>query len=133
MRLKGFQKAIAALALVPICAVSLTSCGRSSGQYAEKACSYVNRSIVIYKAAEKDVSKATIIKKDEEALLLLRKALPLAALAAGTNGAWQALQATLSESNRVPESRLIGALSQQCATNSQYANVNIPASTVPSN
>lgn len=117
---------------ISICALALSACGRSSGQYASQACGLVNRSISIYDQAAKDPGGKGSAAKEDEALTLLRKALPLAALAAGTNGVWQALQATLSESNRVPESRLIGALSQQCAANSQYANIDIPASTVPS-
>ncbi len=125
------QKLLMAVFL-PLCALTLSTCGRSAEQYATQACTFVNQSISIYKQAAQDPSAKGFVKKEKEALALLRKALPLAALAAGTNGVWQALQATLSESNRVPESHLIDALSRQCAPNSQYTSVNIPASTVPS-
>lgn len=50
-----------------------------------------------------------------QALLELRLALPYASIAAGNDGLWQPLQATLGESNRVPESDLVTALQQQCA------------------
>jgi len=50
-----------------------------------------------------------------EALDQIRAALPLAAVAAGEDTTWQALEATLSESNRVPLRYLLPALSAQCA------------------
>ena len=50
-----------------------------------------------------------------QALIQLSDALPLAAIAAGEDTEWQALDATLSETSRVPERNLVHALSAQCA------------------
>ena len=51
-----------------------------------------------------------------QALGDVRRALPLAAIAAGEDTSWQALEATLSETNRVPLPRLVRALTAQCAS-----------------
>ncbi len=50
-----------------------------------------------------------------EALGQIRDAVPLAAEAAGEDTTWQALEATLSESSRVPLGYLLPALAAQCA------------------
>ena len=61
-------------------------------------------------------SDAALAGKDRaRALTLLREALQPAALAGSNDGDWQALMTTLSESNRVPESKLVPALSAQSA------------------
>lgn len=112
------------LALFPLV---LTACSPNSSGYAKAACKLVNKSLHIYTLSEHQ--QGTVASQDRtSALALLRQALPLAALAASTNGTWQALQATLSETNRVPEAHLVSALSQQCATSSNNVNVNIPSS-----
>lgn len=114
-----------------LCPITLTSCGRSSGQYGTRACSKVENSIRLYDRGVRSTNASTRIRYLTNATELLREALPLAALAAGTSGRWQALQATLSESNRVPESYLVTALEQQCSAQTQN-NINIPPSTIPS-
>lgn len=50
-----------------------------------------------------------------EALDQIRAAVPLAAEAAGEDTTWQALEATLSESSRVPLHYLLPTLAAQCA------------------
>lgn len=112
------------LALLPLV---LTSCAPKSSSYAQEACKLVNKSLYTYRLSEQ--RQGPVAAQDRiSALALLRQALPLAALAASTNGAWQALQATLSETNRVPEAHLVSALSQQCSTSSNNININIPSS-----
>ena len=66
------------------------------------------------KATSATGARATLLKA--EALDQVRLALPLAALAAGEDTSWQALEATLSESSRVPLSNLVTALSAQCSS-----------------
>lgn len=96
--------------------VALASCGASSGATATKACKTVEASIALYKSSLSKPSTSTAKAEQTKSLLMLRNALPEAAIAAGSNGEYQALQATLSETNRVPERLLIPALSRQCAT-----------------
>jgi hypothetical protein len=65
-------------------------------------------------AAAKAGDAATADARRSAALTQLRMALPLAARAANSDGTWQPLMATLSESNRVPEAYLVQALAAQC-------------------
>ncbi|MDA8197269.1 MAG: hypothetical protein M0019_08720 [Actinomycetota bacterium] len=93
--------AITALAI----AFTASSCGASAASNGTKACGYVNRGLSIYAKNHANASQA---------LNEIRQALPYAAIAAGTDGSWQPLEATLSETNRVPLSDLTSALSQEC-------------------
>jgi hypothetical protein len=80
----------------------------------QQACVEVTRSIALYeKAAGEPPAAAKRLRA--EALVELRRALRPAALAGSAGGQYEALQATLSESSRVPEAKLIGALAAQCA------------------
>ena len=56
----------------------------------------------------------------------LRDALPLAATAAGEAGQYQALMATLDESDHLPESLLVHALGAQCARGASPATALTP-------
>lgn len=89
-------------------AVATSACGASATANGTKACELVRQSLAI---SAGDPSPST----QQRALELLRRALPLAAIAAGSNGNWQPLEATLSESNRVPIDHLRSALAAECA------------------
>lgn len=100
--------------LLFISGVFLSSCGASAGTNAKKACSIVNNSLVTYRTATSEADPTQSSKDKAKALTMLRNALPFAAIAAGSNLEYQALQATLSESNRVPEKLLVNALTREC-------------------
>jgi hypothetical protein len=98
------------------CCLFLAGCGNYQGNaLAREACTHVDRSIQLYREAGDTASSASAAADRSKALVQLRIALPLASVAAGEAGTWEGLEATLSESNRVPEARLIPALSDQCA------------------
>jgi hypothetical protein len=80
-----------------------------------QACQHVNRSLALYRAAEKDTDPARAASDREQAQSQLQTASPLAAEAAGQAPQWQALMATLAENARLPEADLVSALEQQCA------------------
>ena len=93
-------------------------CGGGAGAQGGQACQYVHSSISLYSTSVQAgrAGDSTKARKDaSSALTDLRLALPLAAQASGSDGDWQPLMATLSESNRVPERNLIPALTAQCA------------------
>lgn len=92
----------------------LTACGSSASANARQACQYVNESISQYKIASSQTNPAVEAIDQKKAMALLGSALPMAAIAAGSNGVYQALQATLSEVTRVPEKLLVNALSSEC-------------------
>ncbi len=99
---------------IAILSLALNSCSsQNASNLVRTACTYVNESISTYnQSASTQAQKAQNINK---ARIELRKALPLASIAAGEDPQYQALQATLSESSRVPEGDLIHALKLQCA------------------
>lgn len=100
----------------PLC---LASCGGSdAGALGHRACVEVATSLRLFTAAQR-ATPSVAARDRTSALSDLRDALQPAALAAGTDGQWQALEATLSESSRVPESDLVTALSAQCAATLQ--------------
>lgn len=104
------------LAGVALAGTLLGACGSAGGgsALAQDACTHVTRSIGLYdQAAHEQGTAAAATRK--AALVELRRALRPAALAGSAGGQYQALQATLSESSRVPESQLVSALSAQCA------------------
>jgi hypothetical protein len=110
-------RVVVALALSALLAgATLSGCGSpSAGTLATQACTKVERSIGLFNHAAYARTPARAAADRRAALIELRAALPLAAIAAGDDGTFQGLEATLSESNRVPEFRLIHALSAQCA------------------
>lgn len=100
------------LAAAGLAGALLTSCGGSGASaLVNEACSHVTRSITLYEASTHDTGRVAASER-HQALVQLRDALRPAALA-GTQ--YQALKTTLSESSRVPEANLIGALRAQCA------------------
>jgi hypothetical protein len=97
--------------------VLLGGCGSgpSGGVLVQEACAHVERSLTLYhRSTHEDGAAAR--RAQAAALVQLRDALRPAALAGSAGGQSQALQATLSESSRVPEGRLVTALSAQCPT-----------------
>lgn len=94
---------------------TLAGCGSASpAALVQKACSDVSQSIALFHHAA-DERGAAATRTRNKALVDLRRALKPAALAGSNGGQYQALQATLSESSRVGESQLVGALRAQCA------------------
>jgi hypothetical protein len=104
------------LVLALSCGTILTGCAQGdAAALASQACAHVERGL----AAERRASSARpaqAVELKAEALNQVREALPLAAVAAGDDTDWQALEITLSESSRVPLKYLVGALSAQCAS-----------------
>ncbi len=93
----------------------LAACGASAGANAKEACGFVDQSIAQFNQANSEANPGLAKAQQKKALDLLGSALPLASVAAGSNGVYQALMATLSESSRVPEKLLVNALSRECA------------------
>lgn len=105
-----------ALALSLASGLGLSACESAGQAKAEAACKLVSQSISLYRRASSAASQAQAAAQQADALSLLRRAQPLAGLAATKSTRWQALATTLSEIPRVPESSLITSLSQQCAS-----------------
>jgi hypothetical protein len=103
------------LVLALCCGAALTGCsGQDSQALADQACTHVEHGLTAeHEAASAGAAQATQLRAD--ALGQIRDAVPLAAEAAGEDTTWQALEATLSESSRVPLSYLLPALAAQCA------------------
>lgn len=96
-----------ALAIVLVSATALSACGPSASNNGAKSCVLVGQALTLLKKTP---------PKMVAAQELLRQALPLASIAAGTNGNWQPLEATLSETDRVPIQILEPALSAECSS-----------------
>lgn len=82
---------------------------------ANQACVQVHHALAEERKAAAAPSPARAAYLQAVALDDVRAALPFAAEAAGDDTTWQALDATLSESNRVPLRYLLPALSSQCS------------------
>lgn len=80
---------------------------------AERACGFVRTSLTMLATSHRDGPQGPA--EAQKALVVLRKALPIAAEAASGSARYAPLATTLSESNRVPESRLVPALRQECS------------------
>jgi hypothetical protein len=108
-------KVAGAVAVFFAAAIVLTGCAhQDAAGLAQKACTHVERSLSLeQRAATAEAGVARNLRS--RALAQLSEALPLAAVAAGKDTQYQALDATLSEATRVPESNLVYALSAQCA------------------
>ncbi len=117
------------LALVAASAALLSACAPSATQNAKTACGYVKASIAEYEASVAN-GGGPIKSLQASALEKLREALPYAAIAAGSDGNYQALQITLSESSRVPEARLIPALKSQCSSGPYDQSQYVPPSNI---
>ena len=95
-------------------ACSLVAPVKMPRHVAGQACAHVDRALTAeHRAASAGTGQAAHL--ESEALDQVRAALPLAAEAAGVDTTWQPLDATLSESNRVPLRFLLPALAAQCA------------------
>ncbi len=108
---------LAAVLLASAGGLGLAACGSGANAEGQQACAYVERSLQLYAAsvAEQHAGNAALASSERsQALSELRLALPLAARATNADGTWQPLEATLSESNRVPEANLVTALTAQC-------------------
>ncbi len=108
----------------------VSGCGQGGQSLAQQACVHVDRSITLYKQAERTPDAATAAAKVKEAYVQLRLALPLAAAATSANGQWNALMTAISESARVQESNLIVALRAECAA-AQSSQSNSPFAPAP--
>lgn len=101
------------LAGLALTAGLLSGCSSSAGAGAQ-ACSHVNRAARYMKdAGSTGGSSAVQLRHRAEHELDLAE--PLAADIAGTNGAWQALQANLQQLNGPPDRVLMQALVADCA------------------
>jgi hypothetical protein len=98
-----------------VCGAAFTGCSsQDAAPLASQACAHVERALTAaHKAAAAGPSEAAQLQS--EVVDQVRAALPFAARAAGDNTTWQPLDATLSESNRVPVRLLLPALAAQCA------------------
>ena len=109
-RAAGAAGASLALALV------LAGCANQDGvSLARQACRHVDRSLALYRTSLQDEGAQASGVHRQEAMAQLRQALPLASGAAGDAGEFQGLMSTLAESDHLPESLLVHALSAQCA------------------
>jgi hypothetical protein len=109
------RRAVVGVAAITVSALLLSACGQSAGALGHEACIDVAKSLSLYADSFKTHNPAASSRDQAKALDLLRTALRPAALAGSSDGDWQALMTTLSESNRVPEGKLVTALSAQCA------------------
>lgn len=92
----------------------LSACGNNGTDLAKQACTHVNLSLSLLHRSDTGTDQAEAAQLKERALVQLLAALPIAAQAAGQDEQWQALMTTISESDRVPEATLAGALTAQC-------------------
>ncbi|HVA02661.1 MAG TPA: hypothetical protein VMU64_02850 [Acidimicrobiales bacterium] len=96
--------------------LGLADCASHNGtELARQACRHVERSITLYKASLHAPTPQKAAAQQSQAVTELREALPIASIAAGEAGQYQALMATLAESEHLPESLLVHALGEQCA------------------
>jgi hypothetical protein len=101
---------------VAVVACTVAGCASHNGtDLARQACQHVERSLALYRASLHAKSPGAATVQQAQAVAQLRIALPLAATAAGQAGQFQALMSTLAQSDHVPESLLVHALSEQCA------------------
>ncbi len=108
-------RAAAAVAIAATCGAALSGCAhQDAAGLASRACIYVHRSLAIERESDR-ARGARAASLRLKALTQLSLAEPLAAVAAGEHTTWQALDATLSETNRVPEHDLVYALRAQCS------------------
>jgi hypothetical protein len=110
----------------------LSACGNNGTALAKQACTHVNLSLSLLHRSGAGTDQAESATLKEQALVQLLTALPIAAQAAGQDEQWQALMTTISESNRVPETTLVDALTAQCRlADSSAFNQPPPPSSIP--
>lgn len=108
------RRAVVGVVFVVGLGIGLSACGNAGTSLARQACTYVNRSIALLKEAQHQRTSSEYMMFQQQAYNELRRALPIAAEAAYRDGQWQALMTTVSESNGVPETTLVSALTAQC-------------------
>jgi hypothetical protein len=115
-------------------ALGVSACaGRNGVDLAQQACSHVKRSLTLYRASTHATDPQQAGAEQDAALAQLHDAEPLAATAAGEAGQFQGLMSTLAESDHLPESYLVTALTAQCAAadaGNPFVPVTPPTSTV---
>jgi hypothetical protein len=128
-----FRRLTAGTVLVIGLGATLSACGNDGAALAKQACTHVNRSLTLLTQASRETDATVASQLQQKAYMQLRQALPIAAEAAFHDGQWQALMTTVSESNRVPETTLVGALRDQCqqADSSVFGQAPPPSKTVP--
>ena len=105
-----------ALSTMAVVAGGLAGCANHNGtDLARQACQHVERSITLYQASLHASTPQKAAAQQSQAVTDLREALPIASTAAGEAGQYQALMATLAESDHLPESYLVHSLGEQCA------------------
>ncbi len=110
----------------------LTGCGNNGTALAKQACTHVDLSLSLLRESDGQVGHPDAARLKERAYVQLLAALPIAAQAASRDGQWQALMTTISESNRVPETTLVDALTAQCKlADSSTFNQPPPPSSIP--
>lgn len=130
----GFSlpRAVGSVISLSFAGLIFSGCGTSAPSNALQACKFVQSGVSLYGAATNETDPVKSHREMEASLKQLRAALPDAAIAAGSNGGYQALEATLSETNRVPEKLLISALVRQCSvimpTNTE---LRVPGGSIP--
>ena len=113
-RARPARLAAGVVALV-LSAGALAACGASAGDLAKASCSHVNTSLALLSKAKHTTDPTAAEALRQKAYLQLLDAIPIAAQAAYHDIQWEALSATLSEANRVPEAELVPSLQSQCA------------------
>ncbi len=103
-----------AAGLVGLAGLTLAACGGGAGATGRVACAHVEASLALYHHSL-HAPPATAARERAVALSELRHAMHYAALIGSAGGTWQALAATLEETDRVPESAVAPALAAQCA------------------
>ena len=115
-------------------ALGVSACaGRNGVDLAKQACSHVNKSLMLYRASQHAADPQQAGAEQNAALAQLHDAEPLAATAAGEAGQFQGLMSTLAESDHLPESYLVTALTAQCAATdagNPFVPVTPPTSTL---
>ena len=106
----------AGVVAVLISGAALAACSASAGDLAKASCSHVNTSLALLAKAGRTTDSTAAQALRDKAYLQLLDAIPIAAQAAYHDIQWEALSATLSEANRVPEAELVPSLRSQCAT-----------------
>ncbi len=128
-----FRRLAAGAVVVIGLGATLSACGNSGAGLAKEACGHIDRSLSLLARSSRETDPATAAQLQRLAYQQLRQALPIAAEAAYHDGQWQALMTTVSESNRVPESTLVDALTAQCqqADSSPFGQPPPPSSIPP--
>ncbi|HXX89112.1 MAG TPA: hypothetical protein VEI83_02670 [Acidimicrobiales bacterium] len=118
------RRAGALAGVVAAIALSSTACASSAAlDHARQACGHVDTALRLYAKSQAEGSSPQAAIDAQASVEELRAALPIASIAAGQSAKWQALMATLSESERVPEAYLVHALSLQCAATSGSSSI----------